>query len=115
MKELKNSIHYSLSTLKKLVFTLKLEFLVKAVESNKTRNEVKQRKDTMVKMKSTNLLRQVAPSVTTFTDLSSHGTANSTPPSGGKKELFSDVFSKKNTERHTLTVKLNDNRTAEGS
>ena len=48
-----------------------------------------------------------------FTELTSQGTAVSAPSSGGKKKLFSEVLSGGNTERHRLTVKPGDNKTAE--
>ena len=62
---------------------------------------------------STTSVGHVAPSVTSFPELTSQGTAISTPPRGGKKKLFSDILSGRNPERHRLTVKPNDNKTAE--
>ena len=112
-KELKHSIHESVTTLRKLVFTLKSDLLIKTEEINKTRNEGKQLKDCSEKLKSTTSVRQVTPSFTCFTELTSQGTAISSPPSGSKKKLFSDVLSRKNTEWHRLRVKPNDNKTAE--
>ena len=112
-KELKHSIHESVSTLRLLVLSLKSDLLGKTEENNKSRNEVKQLKDTLEKMRSTTSVRQLAPSVTSFPEPTSQGTAISTPPSGGKKKLFSDVLSVRNPERHRLTVKPNDNKTAE--
>ena len=81
---------------------------MKAEENIKTRNEVKQLKDTLEKWKSTTSARQVAPSFASFTELTSQGTAVSAPSSGGKKRLFSEVLSGGNAERHRLTVKPND-------
>ena len=112
-KELKHSIHESVCTLRKLVFSLKSDLLGKSEESNESRNEVKQLKNTLENMMSTTSVRQLAPSVTSFPEPTSQRTANSTPPSGGKTKLFSKVLSGKNAERHRLTVKPNDNKTAE--
>jgi len=78
------------------------------------RNEVKELKDTLEMLMSTTSVRQVSPSLTGFPELTSQNTAISTPPSGGKKKIFSDVLSTKNTERHSPTVKPNDNKTAGG-
>ena len=114
MKEgLKHWIYETVSNLRKIVFILKSNLLEKTEESNKTRNEVKQLKAMLENWKSTTSERQAAPSVTSFTELTSHPTAVSSPPSGGKRILFSEVLSGKNAERHRLTVKPKDNKTAE--
>jgi len=105
--------HENVSNLRKLVFILKSNLLEKTEESNKRRNEVKQLKAMLEKWKSMTSERQAAPSVTSFTELTSHGTAVSSPSSGGRRKLFSKVLSGKNAERHRLTVKPNDNKTAE--
>jgi len=112
-KELKLSIHETVSNLRKIVFTLKSDLQAKAEENIKTRNEVKQLKDTLENWKSTASARRVATSFASFTELTSQGTAVSTTSSGGKKKLLSEVLSGGNTERHRLTVKPNDNKTAE--
>ena len=57
-KELKYLIHETVSYLRKLVFTLKSDLQAKAEENIKTRNEVKQLKDTLEKRKSTTSARQ---------------------------------------------------------
>jgi hypothetical protein len=46
-KDLKHSIHETVSNLRKLVFIFKNNLLEKTEESNKTRNEVKQLKATL--------------------------------------------------------------------
>ena len=46
-------------------------------------------------------------------ELANHGTAVSSPPSCGKRKLFSEVLTGKNAERHRVTVKPNDNKMAE--
>ena len=111
-KDLKHSLHETVSNLRKLVFILKSNMLEETEESNKTRNEVKQMKATLEKWKSTTSERQAVPSVTSFTVLTSHGTAVSSTPSGGKRKLFSEILSGKNAERNRLTVNPND-KTAE--
>jgi hypothetical protein len=113
-KELKHSIHKTVSNLRKLVFILKSNLPEKTEESNKMRNEVKQLKATLEKWKSTTSARQATLSVTCFTDLTNRVTVVTSPPSGGKKKLFSEVLSgKRIAERHRLTVKSMDNKTAE--
>jgi vacuolar-type H+-ATPase subunit I/STV1 len=111
-KELKNYIHETVSTLRKLIFTLKSNFLEKTEESNTTQNEVKQLKDTLENLKSTTSARLAAPSLNSFTGLTSHKTTASPTPSGGRK-LFSEALSGKNAERHRLTVKPTDSKSAE--
>jgi uncharacterized coiled-coil DUF342 family protein len=71
-KELKNSLHETTSNLRKMIFTLKSNLLEKTEESNKTRNEVKQLKDTLEKWKSTTSARLAAPSLNSFAGLTSH-------------------------------------------
>jgi len=48
-KELKHSIHETVSNLRKVVFPLKSDLLAKTEENNKRRNEVKQLKNTLEK------------------------------------------------------------------
>jgi hypothetical protein len=107
-KELNNSINETVSNLRKLIFTLKSNLLEKTEGSNTTRNEVKQLEDTLEKLKSTTSARLAAPSLSSFTGLTNHGTAASATPSGGRKKLFSEALSGKNAERHRLTVKPTD-------
>jgi hypothetical protein len=55
----------------------------------------------------------VAPSVTSPTEFTNHGTVVSTPPNGVKKKLFSEILTGKNAEQHRLTVKPYDNKSTE--
>jgi hypothetical protein len=70
-KELNKSIHETVSNLRNLIFILKSNLLKKTEENNKTRNEVKQLKDTLEKWKSTPSTSLAAPSVTSNTVLTS--------------------------------------------
>jgi hypothetical protein len=97
-KELKTSIHETVSNLRKLFFILKSNLQEKIEVSNKTRNEVKQLKDSLEKWKFMTSARLVAPSVTSHTEFTNHGTAVSTPPNGVKKKLFSEILTGKNAE-----------------
>jgi hypothetical protein len=108
-KELKKSIHEAVTKLRNLSFILKTNLLEKTEENNKMQNEVKQLKDTLEKWKSTSSVRQVLPSLTSSSGLTSRGTAVSAPPIGSKKKLFSEVLCGKNEEQHKLTVKPKDN------
>jgi len=74
---------------------------------------VKQLKDALEKGKATSSARQVAPSVTSNTGLTSHSTVVPAPPSGNKKKVFSEVVCGKNEEQHKLTVKPKDNQSTE--
>jgi hypothetical protein len=76
-------------------------------------NEVKQLKDSLEEWKSTTSARLVAPSVTSPTQFTNHGTAVSIPPNGVKKKLFFEILTGKNAERHRLTVKPQDNKSTE--
>jgi len=79
--------------------------LEKTEENNQMRIEVKQLKDTLEKWKAMPSIRKVAPSVTNSPRLTSNGTAESAPPTGGKKKLFSEVLCGKIKSRHKLTMK----------
>jgi hypothetical protein len=112
-KELKRLIHEAVSNLRNLIFILKSNLLEITEENNKMRNEGKQLKDTLEKWRSTSSVRQVGPSVTSNTGLTSRDAAVSVPPSGSKKNPFSKVSSGTNEEQHKLTVKLKDNQSTE--
>ena len=72
---MKKEIHETVSNLKILIFILKSNLLQETEENNKTRNEVKQLKNTSEKWKSTSSARLKAPSVTINTGLTSRGAA----------------------------------------
>jgi len=110
-KELKKSVHETVSNLRNLIFALKSDLQEKTEENNRTQNEVNLLKDALQKWESTT--RQVAPSVTSRPGLTSRGTADAAPPIGAKKKQFSEVLSGKSEERHKLTVKSKENQSTE--
>ena len=113
-KELKQEIYTTVSSLRKLVSSLRSELLDTKQENKKLCTEVKQLKDTLDKERSTTTARQLATSVNDNVALAnSWSTTPATPIGGKKKLLYSEIAGRKNEERHKLTLKPKQHQTTE--
>jgi len=113
-KELRQEIHTTVSSLRKLVRSLTSELLDRKQENQKLCMEVKQLKDTLDKERSTTSARQVATSINDNVTLANSWTTTLAAPIGGKKKvLYSEIVGRKNEERHKLTLKPKQHQTTE--
>ena len=87
-KELRQQIHTTVSSLRKLVHSHSSELLDTKQENKKLCTEVKQLKDTLDKERSTTSARQVATSVNDNVALANSWTTTPATPIDGKKSLL---------------------------
>ena len=94
-KELRQEIHTTVSSLRKLVHSLRSELLDKKHENQKLTIDVKQPKDTLDKGRPTTSARHVATSVNANVELASSWSMTSETPIGGKKKIFLNLLNAK--------------------
>ena len=90
-KELRQEIHITVRSLRKLVHSLRSELLDTKQENKKMCTEVKQLKDTLDKERAMTSARQVATSVNDNVTLENSWSMTPVTPIAGKKKLFSEI------------------------
>jgi regulator of replication initiation timing len=108
-KELKNSIHETVSSLRNLIFILKDNLNERICENSQLQIEVKE----LEAHTNPHTARQVAPSIDSTPGLTRGRNATSSPPSDGRKKLYAEALKGKNEMRYKLTVKSKDNQFAD--
>jgi hypothetical protein len=112
-KELRKSIHESVSNLRNLLYVLKNNLNEKTSENIKMQNEVKEVKKLLQAQKDTLVEGQLVTSVGASLERERSGSRKGTPPSGGQGKQYAEVLAGKNGIRYKLTVKAKGNQTTE--
>jgi hypothetical protein len=112
-KELRKSIHESVSNLRNLMYILKNKLNEKTSENIKMQNDVKEAKKLLQAQKDTRVEGHLVTSAGTSPERERSGSRKGTPPSGGQKKQYAEVLAGKNGTRYKLTVKAKDNQITE--
>jgi hypothetical protein len=112
-KDIRKSIHESVSNLRNLMYILKNNLNEKTSENYKLQNEVKEAKKLLEAQKDTRVEEQLATSLDAGPERDITRSRNGSPPSGARKKQYAEALAGNNGTRYKLTVRAKDNQTTE--